>query len=110
MIVVGAGPSGSTLAYYLGNLGRKVLLLEKKKFPRDKYCGDAVCKTAIEILDEMGVYKELIRDNKARIVSWLVCTVCVGHNPGIHSPATEQFVLFFCINVKKLGSGAWERS
>lgn len=70
VIVVGAGPSGSTLGYYLGNLGRKVLLLEKKKFPRDKYCGDAVCKTGIEILHEMGVYEELIRDNKAHIADW----------------------------------------
>jgi len=45
-----------------------VLLLEKKKFPRDKYCGDAVCKTAIEILDEMGIYQKLIDENKAKIV------------------------------------------
>ena len=55
-------------------------MLEKKKFPREKYCGDAVCKTAIEILDEMGVYEELIRDNKARIVSWFFSslnTMCV---------------------------------
>ena len=71
VIVVGAGPAGSTLSYFLGKLGRKVLLLEKKKFPRDKYCGDAVCKTAIEILHEMGVYEELIRDNKAHVVSLL---------------------------------------
>jgi len=45
------------------------LLLEKKKFPRDKYCGDAVCKTAIEILDEMGIYQQLLDENKAKIVS-----------------------------------------
>lgn len=47
----------------------KTLLLEKKKFPRDKYCGDAVCKTAIEILDEMGLYQKLLDENKAKIVS-----------------------------------------
>ena len=68
VIIVGAGPAGATLGYYLGVQGRKVLLLEKKKFPRDKYCGDAVCKTGIEILHEMGVYQELIRDNKAKVV------------------------------------------
>jgi len=56
--------------------GRKTLLLEKKKFPRDKYCGDAVCKTGIEILDEMGIYQQLVDDNKAKIVStaWLLYT------------------------------------
>ena len=45
-----------------------MLLLEKKEFPRDKYCGDAVCKTAIEILQEMGIYQQLIEENKARVV------------------------------------------
>jgi len=43
-------------------------LLEKKKFPRDKHCGDAVCKTAIEILIDMGVYDRLIKENKAHVV------------------------------------------
>jgi len=52
----------------LGSGGRKILLLEKKKFPREKYCGDAVCKTAIEILDEMGIYQQLLDENKAKIV------------------------------------------
>lgn len=50
-------------------LGWKCLILEKKKFPRDKYCGDAVCKTAIEILMDMGVYDQLIRENKAHMVN-----------------------------------------
>lgn len=65
--IVGAGPSGATCAYFLSKAGRKTLLLEKKKFPREKYCGDAVCKTAIEILDEMGIYQQLLDENKAKI-------------------------------------------
>ena len=69
VVIVGAGPGGSTTAYYLAKEGKKVLLLEKKKFPRDKICGDAVCKTAIEILMDMGVYEGLILEKKARIVS-----------------------------------------
>ncbi|XP_035689996.1 conditioned medium factor receptor 1-like [Branchiostoma floridae] len=75
--VVGAGPAGSTLGYYLAKAGRNCLLLEKKKFPRDKYCGDAVCKTAIEILMDMGIYEKLIKENKARIViSMLNALLC----------------------------------
>jgi hypothetical protein len=46
----------------------KPLVLEKKQFPRDKYCGDAVCKTAIEILMDMGLYDKLIKENKAKVV------------------------------------------
>ena len=70
--MVGAGPAGATLGYYLGKLGRKVLLLEKKTFPRDKYCGDAVCKTAIEILHEMGIYEQLLREDKAHVVTQFI--------------------------------------
>jgi flavin-dependent dehydrogenase len=66
--IVGAGPAGATTAYYLAKGGAKVLLLEKKQFPRDKFCGDAVCKTAIEILIDMGIYDKLIKENKAHIV------------------------------------------
>ena len=69
VICVGAGPSGACLGYYLTKMGRKVLLLEKKSFPRDKYCGNAVCKTGIEILHEMGLYKKLVKENKAHVVS-----------------------------------------
>ena len=54
---------------YVGRDGVYTLLLEKKKFPRDKYCGDAVCKTGIEILQDMGIYTELIKQNKAKVVS-----------------------------------------
>ena len=69
MIIVGAGPAGSCLAYFLGKQGRKILLIEKKVFPRDKYCGDAICKIGIEILHEMGLLQDLISSNKAHVVS-----------------------------------------
>ncbi len=35
------------------------MVLDKETFPRDKYCGDAVCTPAIRILDDMGVMKAL---------------------------------------------------
>lgn len=37
VIIVGAGPAGSTAAYYINNL--KVLIIDKFDFPRDKACG-----------------------------------------------------------------------
>lgn len=42
IIVIGAGPSGSTCATLLARGGAKVLLLEKSLFPRDKICGDFI--------------------------------------------------------------------
>lgn len=37
IIIVGAGPAGSTAAYYINNL--QVLIIDKFDFPRDKACG-----------------------------------------------------------------------
>jgi menaquinone-9 beta-reductase len=55
VIVVGAGPSGSTAAYYLAQAGLNVLLLEKSRFPRDKVCGDGLTPRAVKSLVAMGV-------------------------------------------------------
>ncbi len=39
VVVIGAGPAGSTAAKCLAENGIKVLLLDKSEFPRDKPCG-----------------------------------------------------------------------
>jgi geranylgeranyl reductase family protein len=58
--VVGAGPAGSTCAFYLARQGKRVLLLEKERFPRDKLCGDAVCTRAQVHLERMGVLQSVV--------------------------------------------------
>jgi geranylgeranyl reductase family protein len=55
VIVVGAGPSGATTAYYLAQAGVNVLLLEKARFPREKVCGDGLTPRAVKSLISMGV-------------------------------------------------------
>jgi menaquinone-9 beta-reductase len=55
VIVVGAGPSGSSAAYYLAQAGLDVLLIEKSRFPRDKVCGDGLTPRAVKSLVAMGV-------------------------------------------------------
>ncbi len=42
VVVVGAGPAGSTAAKFLSEAGVKVLLIDKSKFPRDKPCGGGI--------------------------------------------------------------------
>lgn len=42
VLIVGAGPAGSTLAYELARLGIEVLLLDKAKFPRGKTCAGGI--------------------------------------------------------------------
>ena len=40
--IVGAGPAGSATAIRLADAGLSVLLVEQKKFPRNKLCGEFV--------------------------------------------------------------------
>lgn len=54
VIVVGAGPAGSSAAYHLAAAGADVLLLEKATFPRDKICGDGLTPRAVKQLIGMG--------------------------------------------------------
>ena len=58
--IVGAGPAGATCAWYLAKTGTQVLLLDKAKFPRDKFCGDAVIPRAQEHLKRMGVLDQML--------------------------------------------------
>ncbi len=55
VIVVGAGPGGSTAAFHLARRGHKVLLVDQAQFPRDKACGDGLTEGAFPLLDEMGL-------------------------------------------------------
>jgi geranylgeranyl reductase family protein len=52
VIVVGAGPAGSTAAYDCSKQGLKTLLLEKYKLPREKPCGGAVMYRALRTIGE----------------------------------------------------------
>jgi menaquinone-9 beta-reductase len=55
VIVVGAGPAGSTTAYYLAQTGLDVLMLEKSTFPREKVCGDGLTPRGVRALAAMGI-------------------------------------------------------
>jgi geranylgeranyl reductase family protein len=50
VIVVGAGPAGSTCAYRLASAGASVLLLDRARFPRDKPCGGGVTGRAARLV------------------------------------------------------------
>ena len=50
VIVVGAGPAGSTAARECASLGLDVLIVDKAEFPRDKPCGGGVTWRASELL------------------------------------------------------------
>ena len=55
VLVVGAGPAGSTTAYHLAQAGLDVLVVEKSTFPREKVCGDGLTPRAVRQLLRMGI-------------------------------------------------------
>lgn len=55
VIVIGAGPGGSTAAYHLAQHGIRALVLDKATFPREKVCGDGLTPRAVAQLVRMGV-------------------------------------------------------
>ncbi|MGH3489491.1 MAG: geranylgeranyl reductase family protein, partial [Actinopolymorphaceae bacterium] len=54
-LVVGAGPAGSVAALVLARSGARVALIDRRRFPRDKACGDLIGPRGVRLLAELGV-------------------------------------------------------
>ena len=59
VLVIGAGPTGAAAAYWLAEQGRRVLVVERKRFPRDKTCGDGLTPRAVRQLHDIGLAEPL---------------------------------------------------
>jgi geranylgeranyl reductase family protein len=55
VLVVGGGPAGAAAAYWLAEAGHDVVLVEKKRYPRVKTCGDGLTPRAVRQLEDMGL-------------------------------------------------------
>jgi geranylgeranyl reductase family protein len=58
-VVVGGGPAGSVSANLLARQGRRVLLLEAARFPRDKPCAEYISPGGVAILRRLGALDRL---------------------------------------------------
>jgi flavin-dependent dehydrogenase len=80
VVVVGAGPAGSSVALRLCRAGVGVVLLERKRFPRDKVCGEYLSPGALAALSELGV------DRRVALLGHPIRRVALsafGHGPVI---------------------------
>jgi geranylgeranyl reductase family protein len=63
--VVGAGPAGSTAARRLAARGHRVVLLDRRDFPRDKVCGDALIPDALAAVERAGLLERVLARGRA---------------------------------------------
>src|SRR5262245_45395879 len=68
VIIIGAGPAGSTVSALLARAGLRALLLEKSRFPREKVCGEFITPDCLKVFDRLGV-REQMSDAGAKIVN-----------------------------------------
>lgn len=61
LIIIGAGLAGSSLAAALARRGWDVLLVERKKLPRHKVCGEFLSPEALSSLRALGLYQRVAR-------------------------------------------------
>lgn len=72
VIVVGAGPGGSSTAWHLAQLGVDVVLLERASFPRDKVCAEYLSPQVSRILASMGAMDEVEASGPAHLTGMRV--------------------------------------
>lgn len=58
--VVGAGPAGAAAALFAARSGRRVILIDKQAFPRDKPCGEGLMPSGRPPLRELGLEDAVI--------------------------------------------------
>jgi geranylgeranyl reductase family protein len=77
VVVVGAGPAGVAAAVEIARAGRRVMLIDKARFPRDKCCGDGLTAGALRQLEALGL-------DPRGLASWQPVDDVVLHGPTGH--------------------------
>ncbi len=66
VIIAGGGPAGASAAILLASQGARVLLVEQKKFPRPKLCGEFISPECLPLFERLGIATAI---NEARPAS-----------------------------------------
>ena len=67
VIIAGAGPAGSSAAIHLARKDLRVLLVEQKKFPRPKLCGEFISPECRRHFEALGVAQAMTDSDPASI-------------------------------------------
>ena len=67
VIIAGGGPAGSSTAIHLAMRGARVLLIEQKKFPRAKLCGEFISPECAFHFQRLGVAAQMFAAGPATL-------------------------------------------
>lgn len=71
VLVVGAGPAGTSAAITLARAGIDTLVVDKARFPRDKTCGDGLTASALRQLEALGLRPEMVDSWQSADTCWI---------------------------------------
>lgn len=87
VIIVGAGPAGSSAAIRLAENGVRVLVLEEKRMPREKLCGEFITPESFPTLRRLAVFDSMLAAGAQKITR--LCLVASGGRI-VHVPIAEM--------------------
>ena len=65
--IAGAGPAGTSTAIHLAIQGARVLLVEQKRFPRPKLCGEFISPECLGHFERLGVGDQMLSAGAATL-------------------------------------------
>ncbi len=63
VVIIGAGPAGTAAGITLAKSGKRVVIIDKATFPRDKCCGDGLTTGCLRRLHALGL-------DRTKVASW----------------------------------------
>ncbi len=83
VIIVGAGPAGGSAAYFLGQAGKRMLVLEKEALPRYKTCGGGISVKFLQKLFPFSFDPVLETNINQMTYDFKGVTISVPVQPGV---------------------------
>jgi geranylgeranyl reductase family protein len=90
VLIIGAGPAGSSAAIALARKGYEVALVDKQQFPREKICGDFVNPINWPILENLVVVERVLARPHSEVTGFRITSHSGAEAQTLFKSATQQ--------------------